>query len=201
MFEDTWHVWGWNPHPSGHAIAHCQTNGHFLGTVPLTPKVRELFSAPVTWRVSVTCGGLSALCCCNLRSPFSPLWQSGLSLDPAPTGRLLVGHLSVSLIYTRRIRIYPTDLGNKVFLKATHTVDFSPVFLLLVTTVMGLPRWLSGKESANAGDGVRSLGREDPLEKAVAIHISIPTWKIPWTEEPGGLQSLSCKRVGHHLAT
>ena len=35
---------------------------------------------------------------------------------------------------------------------------------------------------------VRSLGREDPLEKEMAIHSSIPTWKIPWTEEPGRLQ-------------
>ena len=36
---------------------------------------------------------------------------------------------------------------------------------------------------------VRFLGREDPLEKEMAIHSSIPAWKIPWTEEPGGLQS------------
>ena len=37
---------------------------------------------------------------------------------------------------------------------------------------------------------VRSLGREDPLGKEVAIHCSILSWKIPWTEEPGGFQSL-----------
>ena len=34
---------------------------------------------------------------------------------------------------------------------------------------------------------VRSLGQEDPLEKGMAIHSSIPAWEIPWTEEPGGL--------------
>ena len=37
---------------------------------------------------------------------------------------------------------------------------------------------------------IRSLGQEDPLEKGMATHSSILTWRIPWTEEPGGLQSL-----------
>ena len=44
---------------------------------------------------------------------------------------------------------------------------------------------------------VRSLGREDPLEKEMTTHSSIPAWKIPWTEEPGGLQSMGLLRVGH----
>ena len=44
---------------------------------------------------------------------------------------------------------------------------------------------------------VRSLGREDPLEKEMATHSSIPAWRIPWTEEPGGLQSIGLQRVGH----
>ena len=47
----------------------------------------------------------------------------------------------------------------------------------------------------------RSLGWEDPLEKEVATHSSILAWRIPWTEEPGGLQSMGRKRVGHDLAT
>ena len=45
---------------------------------------------------------------------------------------------------------------------------------------------------------VQSLGWEDPLEKEMAAHSSILTWKIPWTEEPGGLQSMGLKRVGHN---
>ena len=45
---------------------------------------------------------------------------------------------------------------------------------------------------------VRSLGREDPLEKEMATHCSIHAWKIPWTEEPGRLQSMGSKRVGHN---
>ena len=44
---------------------------------------------------------------------------------------------------------------------------------------------------------VPSLGQEDPLEKGMATHSSIPAWKIPWTEEPGGLQSMKLKRVRH----
>ena len=44
---------------------------------------------------------------------------------------------------------------------------------------------------------VQSLGWEDPLEKGMATHSSIPAWKIPWTEEPGGLQSMRSQRVGH----
>ena len=44
---------------------------------------------------------------------------------------------------------------------------------------------------------VRSLDREDPLEKEMAIHSSTLAWKIPWTEEPDRLQSMGSQRVGH----
>ena len=44
---------------------------------------------------------------------------------------------------------------------------------------------------------VRSLGWEDPLEKEMATHSSIFVWRIPWTEEPGVLQSMRSQRVGH----
>ena len=45
---------------------------------------------------------------------------------------------------------------------------------------------------------VRSLGWEDPVEKETATHSSILAWRIPWTEEPGGLQSLGLHRVEHN---
>ena len=48
---------------------------------------------------------------------------------------------------------------------------------------------------------VRSLGWEDPLEKEMETHSSILVWKISWQEEPGGLQSMGSKRVGHNWAT
>ena len=44
---------------------------------------------------------------------------------------------------------------------------------------------------------VRSLGWEDPLEKEMGTHSSILAWRIPWTEELGGLQSMGSQRVGH----
>ena len=48
---------------------------------------------------------------------------------------------------------------------------------------------------------VQSLGQEDPLEKEMATHSSVLPWRIPWTEEPGGLQSMGSQRVGHDRVT
>ena len=48
---------------------------------------------------------------------------------------------------------------------------------------------------------VQSLGREDPLEKEMAIHSRTIAWKIPWTEEPGRLQSMESQRIGDDSAT
>ena len=45
---------------------------------------------------------------------------------------------------------------------------------------------------------IQSLGWEDPLEKELATHSSIVAWGIPWTEEPGRLQSMGSERVGHY---
>ena len=64
---------------------------------------------------------------------------------------------------------------------------------------MGLPRWLSSKKSpCNAGDLGSIPSWEDPLEKGMATHSSIVVWRIPWTEEPGGLQSTGSHRGGHN---
>ena len=54
---------------------------------------------------------------------------------------------------------------------------------------------------ANAGDADSILGcfdQEGPLEEEMAPHSSILAWRIPWTEEPGGLQSMGSQRVGHN---
>ena len=62
--------------------------------------------------------------------------------------------------------------------------------MLVVLIVKNLP--------AYAGDiSVRSLGREDPLEKEMATHSSMLAWRIPGTGEPGGLPSMGSHRVGH----
>ena len=44
---------------------------------------------------------------------------------------------------------------------------------------------------------VRFLGQDDPLEKGMSVHSSNLAWRIPWTEEPGGLQSMGSQRAGH----
>ena len=48
---------------------------------------------------------------------------------------------------------------------------------------------------------IRSLGKEDSLGKEMATHSTILAWEIPWTEEPGGLQSIELQRVGQYLET
>ena len=51
--------------------------------------------------------------------------------------------------------------------------------------------------AGDIGDTGSILGWEDPLEEGMATHSSILVWEIPWTEEPGGLQSMRLKRLGH----
>ena len=87
-------------------------------------------------------------------------------------------------------------LDNKVHYKATiiQTMWFLQKDILkwaslVAQTVEHLP--------AVRETQVRSLGWEDPLEKEMATHSSILAWRIPWTEEPGGLQSTGSQRVGH----
>ena len=66
---------------------------------------------------------------------------------------------------------------------------------------MGFPGGSDGKESAAMQETwVRSLSQEDPLEKGMATHSSILAWRIPWTEEPDGLQSIGLQRVGQNKA-
>ena len=61
---------------------------------------------------------------------------------------------------------------------------------------MGFPGSSDDKESAcNGGDMSLILGQEDPLEKGMATHFSIRTWRIPWTEDPGKLQSIGSQRI------
>ena len=67
---------------------------------------------------------------------------------------------------------------------------------------MGFPGGSDGKESAcNAENSGSIPGREDPLEKGMATLSSVLAWRIPWTEEPGRLQSMESPRVRHDRAT
>ena len=67
---------------------------------------------------------------------------------------------------------------------------------------MGFLDGSEGKASAcNEETWVQSLSEEDPLKKEMATHSSILAWRTPWTEEPGGLQSLGSQRIGHDRVT
>ena len=70
--------------------------------------------------------------------------------------------------------------------------------MILSVVDMGFPGGTVLKNlPAKAGDtGSSSLGQEDPLEEEMATHSSILAWRIPWTEEPGRLQSMGSQRVG-----
>ena len=58
--------------------------------------------------------------------------------------------------------------------------------------------WVTTKQQETQESWVLSLGLEDPLEKEMATHSNILAWEIPWTEEPGGLQSAGSQRVKAH---
>ena len=61
----------------------------------------------------------------------------------------------------------------------------------------GTRNGFSGGSDSKESAWIGSLGQEDPLEKGMATHSSILAWRIPWTEEPGGLQSMGPQRVRH----
>ena len=71
-----------------------------------------------------------------------------------------------------------------------------PVCLLAVFGIESLVPQTVKNPLAVWDTWVRSLGWEDSLEKEIATHCSILAWRIPWTEEPGGLQSIGLQRVG-----
>ena len=74
----------------------------------------------------------------------------------------------------------------------------SSTIYIALTLYLGFPGGSDSKESAcNAGDMVWSMDQEDPLEKEMATHSNILAWRIPRTEEPGGLQSMGSQRVRH----
>ena len=83
-----------------------------------------------------------------------------------------------------------------------YTVAYPSIINKHLGCFHGFPGSSDGKESArNVGDpgSIHVLGRSP--EKEIATHSSILAWRIPWTEEPGGLQSMGSQRVGHSLVS
>ena len=90
--------------------------------------------------------------------------------------------------------------GYKTLEQASGKVSAYNHWFLIIQ--WGFPGGSDGKGWVfNAGDSVRSLGQKDPLEKEMTTHSGIPAWRIPRTEEPGGLQSMGLQRVGHDWVT
>ena len=73
------------------------------------------------------------------------------------------------------------------------SVHCIPPVTLVARMVKNLP--------VSAGDAGSIPGQDDPLEEGMATHSSILAWRVPWTEEPGRLQSMGSERVGHNEAT
>ena len=101
-------------------------------------------------------------------------------------------------------------IGKNLNWTVNRTVLLYHLNLLEIVMIIQLLRDEMGFPGGSAGKGpacqcrrhkrsrVRSLGQEDPLEKETATHSSILVWKISWTVEPGGLQSMESQRVGQN---
>ena len=70
----------------------------------------------------------------------------------------------------------------------------------MVLAVKNLPANAGDARGAGASLGQKDLGRKDPLEEGTAAHSGVLAWRIPWTEEPDGLQSIGLNRVGHNCS-
>ena len=84
----------------------------------------------------------------------------------------------------------PFAVQKLVSLIRPHLFSFAFIFIFLVHA--------SGKEPLPMQETQESQDLEDPMQEGMATHSSILAWKIPWTEEPGGLQSIGLHRVGHN---
>ena len=77
-------------------------------------------------------------------------------------------------------------------------LHFFVIYCVLMGKELGFPGGSVVKNTpANAGDTSSIPGWENPLDRGMATPSSIPAWKIPWTEEPGGLQFMGSQRIGH----
>ena len=100
--------------------------------------------------------------------------------------------LNWSHLHSSPLRTHPSLLHTD-FYKIKSKFHFVTRASLVAQRLKRLP----GMQETSIG----SLGWEDLLETKMATHSSTPAWRIPWREEPGGLQSMGLQRVGHNLAT
>ena len=142
--------------------------------------------------------------------PFKPHISQGLVCTPTVPGRNTLGNNWLPVMQSLTLCTKsPRAVGEKVFSEndcdSYKKSEREQQKGVLGATVLdrGFPGGSDGKESAcNAGDRVRSLNWEDPLEKGLATHSSILVWRIPWTEGPSRLQSsMGSERIRHNWMT
>ena len=115
----------------------------------------------------------------------------------------------VLLIWVNGISAHPgAEVQSSEFSlvsSASYTCHMTVSPLAIPQYIWGFPGGAGSKEPASQcrrhEAQVESLAQEDPLEESMATHSSILAWRIPWTEEPGGLQSMGSHRVRHDWAT
>ena len=127
----------------------------------------------------------------------------GLGLIPCQGNRSHMQQPKILLVTTKaddpaRHSIDPAQPNKHVNKQSSPLRAQLPSLCSVARGSWGFPGGSDGKHlPAMRETGVRFLGREDPLEKEMAIHSSTLAWKIPWTEEPDRLQSIGLQRVGH----
>ena len=89
--------------------------------------------------------------------------------------------------------VHPKGNQSRIFIDRINVETETPILSLSDSLVAQMVKRLPAMQET----WVLSLGQEDPLEKVMAIHSSTLAWRIPWTKEPGGLQSMGSQRVGH----
>ena len=127
--------------------------------------------------------------------PHTPTAALSLSHTPTPSPACLLEASSSSASCVPGVRAPGKGLspagGSATLQGVKPNEDFS----------LGFPGGSVGKNPPVTQETrVQSLGQEDPLEKEMATSSCILAWEIPWTEEPGGLESLGSQRVRHYLA-
>ena len=137
------------------------------------------------WLVFCDCGFQSALWWRKLRG----LWKLTDGRDWL-RGNLVLIQIGGAMLSKSLIQFSVDGRGCVPSLLFTWSQTMASLVAQMVKRLPAMPEtW------------VQSLGREDPLEKKMATHSSILAWEIPWTEEPGGLQSIGSRRSQTDLAT
>ena len=169
------------------------------------PSKRLLFPMP---NCSQACSAIFKSWIIGGGENYSPCsWAEGLSLyqakwrqtKPSDLKHLVHSDPRTSFLPDLKVPLIVVLFQIKIVFSLFNNFFFGFLKSALLCThisISGLPWWLRGKESAcNARDLGPSLDWEDPLEKGTATHSNILAWRISWTEDPGGLQSMGSQRV------